>query len=115
MIRGILDAIYEPIFEKVHKNCNFGFREHLGTRQAIEKLQRETKGMNIVLEGDIKSAFPTVDHDILMDILKEKINDDNFLKLIYRGHPVVGHEGHYEHTLLGTPQGGIASPILFNI
>jgi group II intron reverse transcriptase/maturase len=116
MVRDILNAIYEPIFKDVHKNCNFGFRPKLGTLHAMEKMLTQTQGMEWVIEGDIKAAFPSVNHSILMSILGEKIEDKEFLGLINNGlRSGAIHEGTYEHTLLGTPQGGIASPILFNI
>jgi RNA-directed DNA polymerase len=72
MIRSILDSIYEPIFKNFHEDSDFGFRNGLGTKQAIEKILRNGKGMDWVIEGDIKSAFPTVDHDILIFLLEKK-------------------------------------------
>jgi RNA-directed DNA polymerase len=116
MIRGILDAIYEPIFKIKHKDSNYGFRPGVGTFQTIDQLLKKAQGMDWVIEGDIKSAFPTVNHEILRSLLEKKIKDKEFLNLITQGLKAgTIHEGHYEHTLLGTPQGGIASPILFNI
>ena len=113
-IRIILQSIYEPLFQI--EETNHGFRPKRSTETAMIQLQRTSKEMNWALEGDIKGAYPSVIHDKLIKILEEKISDRKFLKLIREGlrHNIV-FEGKTEKNLLGTPQGGIASPILFNI
>lgn len=113
-IRIVLNAIYEPVFQ--YYEFNHGFRPKRSPETAIIKLQQESKEMIWAMEGDIKSAFPSLNHDKLMDILRKKIADKKFLKLIERGlaHNIV-FEKNIEKNLVGTPQGGIASPILFNI
>jgi len=116
MIRCVLEAIYEPIFRTRHKNVNYGFRSRFSVGDAILHLQKTAQFTEWAIEGDIKGAFNNVDHDILINILQEKIKDKKFLDFIKLGLKAGSiHEGHYEHTMLGTPQGGIASPILFNI
>jgi group II intron reverse transcriptase/maturase len=116
MIRNILEAIYEPIFEETDENSNYGFRPGKGTHDAIKKLFQKGQGLEWAIEGDIEKAYDTVNHKILIQILKRKISDNHFLNLIYQGlKSGVINKGNFEHTLLGTPQGGIASPILFNI
>lgn len=116
MIRIILEAIYEPIFEVKHKNSNFGFRKNKSTHDAINKITTKAQNTEWCIEGDIKGAFNNVDHDILCDILSERISDKEFIQFIKQGlRSGSVHQGNYEHTVLGTPQGGIASPILFNI
>lgn len=116
MIRGVLEAVYEPVFELRHNNSNYGFRPGKGTKDAVEVLVRKAQNTEWCIEGDIKGAYDNVDHDKLLGILREKISDERFLALIKQGLKCGAiHEGTYTHTLLGTPQGGIASPILFNI
>nr|AYQ94207.1 hypothetical protein [Borodinellopsis texensis] len=116
MIRMILEVIYEPIFEYKHHNANFGFRPGKSSKDALEKIKRKAQNTEWCIEGDVKKAFDWVDHDKLINILSEKIVDSSFLKLISQGLKCgCINKGHYEHTILGTPQGGIASPILFNI
>lgn len=120
-IRGILEAIYEPIFKELDENSNFkvnnfGFRPALGCWDAIERLTSRGQGINMVIEGDIKGAYDNVDHDILLSILRKKITDKKFLALIKKFLKAgVMERGEYRHSLLGVPQGGIVSPILFNI
>jgi len=120
-IRGILEAIYEPIFKQqgVVTNGlsnNYGFRPNLSTWSAIQKIKNNSESCNMVIEGDISSAFNHVDHDILINILRKRITDKKFLKLIKNLLECGVMDGEqFEHSLAGTPQGGIVSPLLFNI
>lgn len=113
-VRLILEAIYEPVFEK--NDTNFGFRAEKSCHDAINSISIKAKAPSFAIEGDIKGAFDNVNHDKLMDILFKRIKDLRFLNLIYQGlKSGLINEGVFEHTIIGTPQGGIASPILFNI
>lgn len=113
-LRIVLNIIYEPIFQK--KEMNHGFRPKRSTLTAILKLQRESKEMTSALEGDIKGAYDNVNHKKLIKILEKKISDKKFLKLIYQGlKQNIVFKGKRKVNLVGTPQGGIVSPILFNI
>ena len=116
MIRTILEQIYEPVFDKTHGNVNMGFRPGKGCHESVYRILQKVKGMEWCIEGDIKGAYDNIQHNKLISILSEKIKDSEFLKLIRNGLEC-GFElqGKHEHSLLGTPQGGIASPILFNI
>lgn len=113
-IRIVLNAIYEPTFQKYE--LSHGSRPKRGTTTAINKLCTQGQGMEIALEGDIKGAFPSMNHDILLKILKKKISDKKFLELIYTSlkHDIVFKDKKTPN-LIGSPQGSIASPILFNI
>lgn len=116
MLNEILTAIYEPIFEGKHGNANFGFRKGKGVRQALDKIKRKTKEMRWCLEGDIEGAYDCVNHEKLLSILREKIDDERFIELINKFlKSGVMENGKRRQTLIGTPQGGIVSPILFNI
>ena len=72
--------------------------------------------MTYAIEGDIKGAFDTVNHNKLIEILRKKINDEQFLALIKNGltcgivHLDIGMD-----TTIGTAQGSICSPMLYNI
>jgi group II intron reverse transcriptase/maturase len=116
MIRAILESIYEPIFKLEHNDVNFGFRPKKSTHDAIRKIHQKAQNTEWCIEGDIKKAYDTVNHKILINILRYKIKDEKFLNLIKNAlESGLVFKGVYEHTLLGTPQGGIVSPILFNI
>lgn len=113
-IRMILEAIYEPEFEK--QGSNWGFRPNKSCLNFIEDLKFKCSGSNMAIEGDIDGAYNNVDHTILLNILAEKINDNKFLNFLKLGFKSgILEKGVFEHSLLGVPQGGIVSPLLFNI
>jgi RNA-directed DNA polymerase len=113
-IRIVLNILYEPIFQK--KEMNHGFRPKRSTLTAILKLQRESKEMTSALEGYITGAYDHINHQKLIQILKRKISDKKFLGLINKGlKQNIIFKRKREANLVGTPQGGIVSPILFNI
>lgn len=120
-IRGILEAIYEPEFEKWgnttnHLSNNYGFRPSKSPWSALEKLKTLSQRCNTVIEGNIVSAYNNVDHIILINILQERIKDKKFIKLIkdLLKSGIMDLEV-YEHNLKETPRVGIVSPLLFNI
>lgn len=112
VIRMILEAIYEGSFE----NCSHGFRPDRSCHTALDQIQTRFTGVKWFIEGDIKGFFDNIHHDILIDILKERISDDRFIRLI-RKFLKAGYieDWVYHKTYSGTPQGGIISPILANI
>jgi retron-type reverse transcriptase len=113
-IRMILNSIYEPEFEKT--NYNFGFRPRIGVHDALRSIQQYSKAMTFAIEADIQGAFDNIDFDTLMTILKKKIKDRKFLKLIlYSLKCGINYSEQFEETKIGTTQGSIVSPILYNI
>lgn len=113
-IRIILEAIYEPIFEE--KNFNHGFRPRKSAHSAMTSIKVPANGSKLALEGDIEGAYNNVDHKVLIKIIEKRVMDRNFLNLIDQGLKSGMLEfGVYKDTLIGTPQGGIVSPLLFNI
>jgi retron-type reverse transcriptase len=113
-IKLILTAIYEPEFEFV--DANYGFRPNKGCMNPIRRIRLETHGMDTAIEADIVGAYDNVNHKKLKEILNKRISDQLFLSLIYSGLKAgIMVDGTFQDSFLGTPQGGIASPILFNI
>ena len=112
VIRMILEAIYEGYFE----NCSHGFRPNRSCHTALTQIQTTFTGVKWFIEGDIKGFFDNINHDILIEILKERIDDERFLRLI-RKFLNAGYieDWQFYKTYSGTPQGGIISPILANI
>ncbi|HEX6481577.1 MAG TPA: reverse transcriptase domain-containing protein [Ktedonobacteraceae bacterium] len=112
VIRLILESYYEPQMS----NCSHGFRPGKGCHTALQDIDRTWLGTTWYLEGDIQACFDSLDHQILLDTLAEKIRDGRFLRLI-RGLLQAGYleDWKYNATLSGAPQGGIVSPILSNI
>jgi RNA-directed DNA polymerase len=113
-IRMILNSIYEPEFAKI--NSNFGFRPGIGVHDAHRYIQTYAKSMTFAIEADIQGAFDNVDFEILIKILQKKIKDTKFLKLILHGLKCgINYSEQFEETKIGTTQGSIVSPILYNI
>ena len=111
VMRSILEAYYEPQFS----TNSHGFRPKLGCHTALHKVQK-WNGTVWFIEGDIKGCFDNIDHEILLSILRDKIHDNRFLRLISNLLKAGYMENwDYKPTLSGTPQGGIISPILSNI
>ena len=112
VVRMILESIYEGHFE----DCSHGFRPHRGCHTAMASLQKGGTGARWFIEGDIKGFFDNINHDVLIGILAERINDERFLRLI-RKFLKAGYmeQWEYKNSYIGTPQGGIISPILANI
>ena len=112
VIRMILEAIYEGSFE----NCSHGFRPDRSCHTALDQIQTRFTGVKWFVEGDIKGFFDNIHHDVLIGILKERISDERFIRLI-RKFLNAGYieDWVYHKTYSGTPQGGIISPILANI
>lgn len=113
-IAKILNAIYEPIF----LDSSFGFRPKRNCHDALKILNvyLEERYTNFVVDVDIKGFFDNVSHEWLMKFLKHRIADPALLGIIARflkgGYM---EEGSFYKTDVGTPQGGIISPILANI
>lgn len=112
VIRLILEAYYEPQFS----NSSHGFRPKRGCHTALTIIDRTWQGTKWFIEGDIRGCFDNIDHKILMSILREKIQDNRFLRLI-ENLLKAGYceQWKYYSTLSGTPQGSILSPLLANI
>jgi group II intron reverse transcriptase/maturase len=112
VVRAILEAYYEPQFS----DHSIGFRPGRGCHSALQRIKRVWHGTKWFIEGDIKGCFDNIDHKILLDILREGITDNRFLRLI-QDLLRAGYleDWRYSPTLSGTPQGGTVSPILANI
>lgn len=110
--RMILEAIYEGHFE----STSHGFRPYKSCHTALTHIQHQFTGTRWFIEGDIKGFFDNINHNILIDTLRERISDERFLRLV-RKFLNAGYVDNwkYNRTYSGTPQGGIISPILANI
>jgi len=109
----ILEAIYEPIFRK----CSHGFRAQHSTITALKQVSSAYRsGAKWIIEGDITDCFGSIPHGVILNCLRKRIKDERFIDLIRKMLQAgVMEAGHVAATYSGTPQGGIASPILANI
>ena len=112
VIRMVLEAIYEGYFEY----SSHGFRPKRSCHTALSNIQNTFSGVKWFIEGDIKGFFDNINHQILINILKERVDDERFINLI-RKFLNAGYveDWTFHRTYSGTPQGGIISPILANI
>ena len=113
---NLLTCIYEPIFSI----NSFGFRPGLSCHRAIKQtfeILDSKKGYDFVVEIDLAKFFNTVNHKLLMKMIKRKIASKKLLSLIHRQltAKIENEEGELTEPEVGTPQGGIVSPLLANI
>lgn len=112
VIRMMLEALYEGKFSK----SSHGFRPKRSCHTALQQCKNQFTGAKWFVEGDIKGFFDNINHKILIGILRRTINDDKFIRLIWK-FLKAGYleQWKFHNTYSGTPQGGIISPILANI
>jgi len=112
VVRLLLEAYYEPQFS----GRSHGFRPGRGCHTALSEVVDTWKGTHRFIEGDISDCFGSLDHEVMLAILAEKIHDGRFLQLVSRMLKAGYLEDWTWHaTLSGSPQGGIASPVLSNV
>jgi group II intron reverse transcriptase/maturase len=109
VVRLLLEAYYEPAFS----GRSHGFRKGRGCHTALREVRDAWTGTVWFIEGDISDCYGSLDHQILLSILAEKIDDQRFLRLV-RNMLKAGYleDRVYHDTLSGVPQGGVVSPIL---
>jgi len=116
--QAALKLVLEPIFEADFHPCSYGFRPKRRAQDAIAEIHQFTsRSYEWVLEGDIEACFDNIDHTALMDRVRRRIGDKRVLNLVkaFLKAGILGEDGFLRNTSTGTPQGGIASPLLANI
>jgi RNA-directed DNA polymerase len=109
--------IIEPIFEQDFYYYSFGFRPGYSAHQAINTIRRAKRsGYDYAVDLDIMSFFDEIPHEMLMEKVRERITDGKVLTLI-RGWLTAGvmEDDQFHETKVGSPQGGVISPLLANI
>jgi group II intron reverse transcriptase/maturase len=112
VIRQILEEYFEPQFS----DHSHGFRPRRGCHTALREIYYQWTGTVWLIEGDIAQCFDKLSHEKLIEILREYIHDERFIRLMQElleaGYM---EEWTFNQTLSGVPQGGIVSPLLANI
>jgi retron-type reverse transcriptase len=106
VIRLLLEAFYEPQFS----DRSHGYRPGRGCHTALREIAHTWTGTAWFIEADISDCFGSLDHQVMLSTLAEKIHDNRFLRLL-RNMLQAGYleDWVYHVTLSGTPQGGVAS------
>lgn len=106
-----------PIYENIFSNYSYGFRPNRDCHMAINKvLEYLNEGYEWVIDLDIEKYFDTVNHDKLISILREQVNDSHTVHIIRKFLQAgIMENGLISPSTIGTPQGGPLSPILSNI
>jgi len=113
VVRRLLAPIFEPQFH----DDSYGFIPGRNCHQAIERaLELHRAGRTVVLDADIEGFFDNLSHRIIMAAVAAEVADGNILDLVERFLKAgVMEDGVFRHTDVGTPQGGVISPLLANI
>ena len=113
VIRRLLAPVFEPQFH----THSYGFIPGRSCHQAIERvLELHGQGYRVVLDADIQGFFDNLDHRIIMAAVAAEVADGNILDLVEKFLTAgVMEEGAFRRTVMGTPQGGVISPLLANI
>jgi group II intron reverse transcriptase/maturase len=113
----VVRRLLEPIFEPKFHDCSFGFRPGRSCHMAIERvLSFHKDGDRVTLDADIAGFFDNIPHKLIVDAVAEEVADGNILNLVkkFLAAGVLEH-GVFKPTTIGTPQGGVISPLLANI
>jgi len=119
LVQQSVSNILQSIWEQDFLPNSYGYRPNKSAHQAVHSLalNLQFKGYGYIIEADIKGFFNNMDHDWLVQMLEQRINDASLLRLIkqWLKARIRSPEGVFSKPECGTPQGGVISPVLANI
>jgi len=112
----VIRRLLHPIFERLFHDASFGFRPGRNCHMALARvLELHDQGYRVILDADIKAFFDQLSHAIIKEAVAAQVADGNILNLIEKFlRSGVMENGLFKPTTVGTPQGGVISPLLAN-
>lgn len=118
VVQQVVRNIIEPIFEPTFHPSSYGYRPKRSCQMAVAKAESFANywGLQYAVDMDLSKCFDTLNHEVIINSVNEKISDGKVLKLI-RNFLKSGilEDGAFSETTIGSPQGGVISPLLMNI
>lgn len=118
VVQQALKNILEPIFDPEFHPSSYGYRPGYGAHDAIAKATAfmRTYGLKWVIDMDLSKCFDTLDHELIIQSVRKRVSDGSILNLIrmFLEGGVMKH-GEFKPSIVGSPQGGVISPLLANI
>lgn len=117
MVQQAISQVLQPIFELTFSDSSYGFRPNRSPHQAVECMKEYyLQGYTHTVDIDLAKYFDTINHDLLMEMVRKEIKDERINKLIRKFlKSGAMKDGLISETVEGTPQGGNLSPLLSNI
>jgi len=118
IVQQALRSVLEPVFDPGFHPSSYGYRKGRSCHHAISKAQLFIRRYDRrwVVDMDLSKCFDTLNHDLIIRQFREKVTDGSILNLLrsfLESGVMVG--GEYEHSFVGSPQGGVISPLLANV
>jgi RNA-directed DNA polymerase len=117
IVQAAAKRVLEPIFETKFCERSYGFRPQRSAHMALETIRKDIReGYLFVIDADLKSYFDTIPHERLLDQVREEVVDGSVLKLLESFLKAgVLEDGVIQASEVGSPQGGVISPLLANV
>lgn len=118
VVQQTLNDLLTPIFEEQFHPSSFGYRPHRSCHDAINKATMFIRryGLEHVVDMDLSKCFDKLDHEIILKSIRKRVTDGSVLELTTQFlKSGVMVDGYWQQTELGSPQGGVISPLIANI